>query len=546
MRKNIILLIIITVSFFGIAFTQTGRFGASKSCNWNANFGLEPDEIKSNVKIIFKNSSGQIDGFCSGTLINRNVDDNDDVRYYMLCARHCVQDVDFSVEHSLAFNYQSPSINNNDVPIYNQGTTNSQSISLYDDGYSCYFNSILNVVQKRFWGDFALIEIESSIPPHFDFYYSGWTPSLIGLSTPFNFFDAYTGIHHPRGDIKKISIADEILILENPVATGCYTVTRVIDVLFGWLWRRRFSTSVVCNYIDNPWVVVPVWNIGIVENGSSGSGLYNTNGRVIGMLSGSTTTCIFPGVTTYGKLRANYSNATVKRTMNPKKSIGVDLWGMSGQYPNYCDKNLDLPGNVVGSVGRYFPAKAYQSNNNITLHAKTINTSAPIIIFDGADYAFEATNSITLSPGFIVQSGATFSSSIVACEEADQEIDNPWNEVFENIIIPDETELDHQKSKRFTNDFSENGDSLLVIQGKVFPNPTQDYFNIDLKLKKEYKSVEIMIYNTNGTLIKSLNYNFVSQISQRTSIENYPPGVYYLKIFVNGQEAISKNVLKIN
>jgi len=242
------------------------------------------------VKIRFSDG-----GTCTGTLMNRKTG-NGNLGFYMLTAKHCTDGVDFNDMHTLYFNYQSPDGNSNNTAITNRGIEDEQSgadptnpLIFENDGYEYRHRTQLRLVEDFSWGDFALVEILTPVPPHFNISFAGWNPSLfhngIQVGTPMDFFEPYIGIHHPRGDIKKLSTAPYIHWNENPIATDCYTITVIIDVLFGWIWGHEISTQVICNWMDNPWFTVLGWQHGTTEPGSSGSGMFNRNNKQIGVLS---------------------------------------------------------------------------------------------------------------------------------------------------------------------------------------------------------------------------------------------------------------------
>lgn len=366
------------ILFHSLLFSQD--FGTSQSCHVN-NQNYWIDLKKANIEATFKLN---IEGNCSATLINRNVPASE-LGNYFITARHCVKDVDFSKDHYLYFNYQSPTANSDETFLSNRGIISYpqnidntileqiQSYSLNENNYEYAHISKLRLVDSEFWGDFALCEILTPLPPHFNVSYAGWNSSLnfsggidiMGLcGTPVDYY----GVHHPSGDIKKLSTTNHFIKGETPIATGCYVVTTVIDVLFGWIWGNSVSTSLVCNFVDNPWLIVPHWCSGGIENGSSGSGFFNMSGKLTGILSGGIFECSsFAAITTYGKFRNNYFRTTVKNTLNPSNELLVDLVGLPARKIT-CYHDLTLPG-VPGVSNQYFPANHYQADNIITLQA---------------------------------------------------------------------------------------------------------------------------------------------------------------------------------
>jgi hypothetical protein len=270
-----------------------------------------------------------------------------------------------------------------------------QSFNLNENKYEYAHISKLRLVDSETWGDFALCEILTPLPPHFNVSYAGWNSSLnfsggIDIMSPCGTPLDYYGIHHPRGDIKKLSTTNDFIKGETPIASGCYVITTVVDVLFGWIWGNSVSTQVICNYVDNPWLTVANWCEGGIENGSSGSGFFDRSGNIIGVLSGGIFECSgFAGITTYGKFRNNYFRSAVKNTLNPSNELLVDLFGLPSRKIT-CYNSLTLPG-VEGVSKHYFPASHYQSDNTIVLQAlHELTIADSILVHPGADYRFYA------------------------------------------------------------------------------------------------------------------------------------------------------------
>lgn len=86
---------------------------------------------------------------------------------------------------------------------------------------------------------------------------AGWTSSPQPMQT------SIRGIHHPRGDLQKLSIG------------------RIIATDY---WDRPA-------YPDTHWVVR--WSSGVVESGSSGSGIFNRDNQLVGVLTGGSSSCSF-------------------------------------------------------------------------------------------------------------------------------------------------------------------------------------------------------------------------------------------------------------
>ncbi|HZL98836.1 MAG TPA: IPT/TIG domain-containing protein [Planctomycetota bacterium] len=129
--------------------------------------------------------------------------------------------------------------------------------------------------------DFRLVRITSTIPSSYAPYYLGWDRSGVNPSS------AVT-IHHPGGDVKKISFEN------NPVTKA------------GSQWH------------------VSQWDLGVTEGGSSGCPLMTSSGRFIGQLYGGASFCGFPYDDYYGRLDLAWNS--VKTWLDPANT-GVTTIG---------------------------------------------------------------------------------------------------------------------------------------------------------------------------------------------------------------------------
>ncbi len=210
-------------------FSTAKGLGDSGSCNNNVICPVgDPwrDQIRS-VAIITVGGSGQ----CTGTLINNCSEDG---TAYFLTARHCIPGSQNISNWVYRFNWDSPS-----CPLNQNGPT-TQTLS----------GSTLLTTNAG--SDMALIRINTAPPASYNVFYSGWDR---GTSPP----TSSVAIHHPSGDVKKISFDEQAAVPGNYGAAQC--------------WR-------ILN-----------WEDGTTEPGSSGSGLWNQNGHLVGQLYGGTANC---------------------------------------------------------------------------------------------------------------------------------------------------------------------------------------------------------------------------------------------------------------
>lgn len=213
-------------------------FGSSLPCNVNINC---PDgaawqtEKKGVARILMVFSNGS--GWCTGSLIANTGSTSDP---YFLTAHHCqliglVPDFDL---WRFDFDYESANCNN----------PGSEPIP----------RSILGCerVAYRSETDFMLLKLEP-IPSNYNLYFNGWTRSA---TAPAN----TTYIHHPQGDIKKITKDNQAPLIHAPTIN----------------WGGIFGVSPS----NTHWNAVP--EIGTFQPGSSGCPLFDPNKRIIGQLHG--------------------------------------------------------------------------------------------------------------------------------------------------------------------------------------------------------------------------------------------------------------------
>jgi lysyl endopeptidase len=170
------------------------------------------------------------DSFCSGALVN-NTSNNGTP--YLLTANHCYDNSPGL--WAFRFNWISP----NPVCAGTQAsTTNAPNF------YQTASGAVLRA--RRAESDFCLVEITASLPSSWDLVWAGWDRSDVAPASTF-------GIHHPAGDIMK----------------ACRDL--------------QAPTAEIDNDGANLWVVGN-WELGVTEGGSSGSPLFDNNGRIIGQL----------------------------------------------------------------------------------------------------------------------------------------------------------------------------------------------------------------------------------------------------------------------
>lgn len=223
----------------------SGSFGIAKSgsCNIDVVCSLGDDwrdEIRSVARITI---GGQF--LCSGQLVN-NV--REDETPLFLTADHCgVGDEEGGSAASVVvyWNYVTSSC----------GGTPNGSLSQSQSGTTLLADDVDS--------DFTLLQLNQPPAAAFNVYYAGWDVTGNGSSSG-------VSIHHPRGDEKRISAYNT-------------ATTATDDVCI-----EQDNNGNCLRAVDS-WRVI--WSQGTTEGGSSGSGLWNADHRIIGVLSGGLASC---------------------------------------------------------------------------------------------------------------------------------------------------------------------------------------------------------------------------------------------------------------
>jgi hypothetical protein len=294
-------------------------FNSSSSCNKNiiCPEGTPWKDVKRSVVMITAANNTRL---CTGTLLN-NV--REDSRPFMLTAAHC----NIRSNAIFIFNYESPNCSPSvDGPL-------AQSIS----------NASFRAISTS--SDFHLMELSTPPPANFNALYAGW--SVDGAAAPRS-----AAIHHPVGDVKKISINDDSLI-----SSGYYTTN------------------------GNTHWTVNNWDLGTTQAGSSGSALFDQNQRVVGQLHGGDAACGNNASDYYGKLSASWYSFT-DSTKHLRFWLDPDTTGVLSLDPfdpNPAPFNYNLQVLDIGNVPSYFcdtvinPVIAIKNLGNLSVDSITIN-----------------------------------------------------------------------------------------------------------------------------------------------------------------------------
>ncbi len=237
---------------FGWFRDPLDEFGDADTCHNNVNCPEAAAWQTQKRGVVLIISAGS--RLCSGSMINNTAQDGTP---YVLTAFHCLNGN--QTNWLFMFNYESPTCANADGP-----TT----------------QTVANAVQRAAWepSDFALLELATPVPASYGAILNGWNKTLSPVTS-------CVGIHHPRGDVKKISFENDSAQVTGPGGSAGNLRWKVVD-----------------------------WDDGVTAPGSSGSPLFDQNGRIRGQLVGGQSQCNNNSSDYYGNLYRSWDGGGMSAT----------------------------------------------------------------------------------------------------------------------------------------------------------------------------------------------------------------------------------------
>ncbi|MDR2085039.1 MAG: T9SS type A sorting domain-containing protein [Bacteroidales bacterium] len=261
---------------------KSSLYGESGDCQVNINCpeGLSVRKTADAVVKIIVYGSGSY-FLCTGTLVNNTKQDRTP---YLLSAQHCARYTNAVSQYhkwQFYFSYEVPECTGIQTPIEDKTLIGCSPVALMPLEYP---NS----------SDFLLVKLlDSIIPSDYNPYFAGWD------ATDNNVSEAKS-VHHPNGDVKKVSVTNTFSSSMWPNSNSTkQTHLRVI-------WEETES------------------GYGTTEGGSSGAPLLNQQGNIIGTLTGGDASCNrLTGPDYYGKFSFSWKSNDVSGNDSTRR---LDCW----------------------------------------------------------------------------------------------------------------------------------------------------------------------------------------------------------------------------
>jgi lysyl endopeptidase len=484
---------------------------------------------------------------CTGTLIN-NV--RKDGKAFLITANHCIPLANTGYNTLAIFNYERDSCGGNKISA-------NQSMS----------GMWLRATTAKI--DFSLLELGEKPPYSFSPYYAGWNIDTTGINN-------VTAIHHPQGDVKKISYSNSAPATDN----------------FG------------NGYEYNSHWRINRWNIGTTEAGSSGCPLFDQNHYAIGSLTGGLATCQDPDSDYFQKISRAWADFSapsqqLKYWLDPdntgtRKLAGMNLYDYTlsncavktNILPTETTINPIIPGvtgayagqnglNVTSYADRFIAADSLKLTgvifNIATLSPAGFNSSLNIKIWKGItqpDMLIYSQNILYKTLINHVKNNINL-DRIVGVKDTffiGFEISYAVGDKFALYIAPDRTSANLNTAYAYRNnswtsfpnipEYVNLSTSLdiglqicdtgtirgIVTPGAIliFPNPTSGLFTIKSDINEKFETTSI--FNLSGSRI-SFYTTYVSPWEEEIDLGDAGAGMYIIKV-QSGQKLWTRKILK--
>jgi PKD repeat protein len=245
--------------------------------------------------------------YCTGTLVNNTRNDGTP---YFLTAHHCLSSSTAATSLVVYFNYESSICN---------GATSDVIQTLAGSA----------LLSTSTYTDFTLLKLNDIPPYEYEPYYAGWDATGSASQNS-------TSIHHPGGRLKSIAIDN------NPPTTGRQTIN----------WDDGSVTVP-----NTHWQVY--FDVGQVENGSSGGPLFNDKKRVIGQLHGGDNNYNYFGKFSISWKRYSSPNQQLAAWLDPDNTNAFILDGFASTKKPEADFSASASTVCINAPVKFYDRSKY-------------------------------------------------------------------------------------------------------------------------------------------------------------------------------------------
>jgi lysyl endopeptidase len=447
------------------AFEDSGGCQLNVNCDDGADWQAE----KTSVALILIGGTR----WCTGSLLNNSLVD---FTPYFLTAHHCLNGLDAvddpnAANWSFMWNYESPDCAN---PAEEPGATVTTGAIL---------------VANRNDSDFALFRLTED--PWLDagmaLLYNGWSTANPGAGG--------AGIHHPRGDIKKISLYQQTPF-DNTTNT-CLNANR---------W------GVIFEHPDGSFTTT--------EPGSSGSPLFDNNHRVIGQLWGGFhlddcsggPTCADPAkdLSFYGKFSVSWAGASPARRLQD--------W-----LAPKCETDLYVGTDIAIGAPTFHASNALTADNEIS-------GAVTYVVYNGG---FE----VVLSEGFEARDGANFMARNFNCS-------NGSFNAMDATSTPHYAEGRSESTKTAPPPASPV-EAAAAESFTLYPNPASDLLSLNYTVAEDGER-SLQIVNQYGQTVATVEapaFRPRGEYTRQVPVDGWPSGLYYAVLASSGGRQVQPFVV---
>ncbi|MFT4929811.1 MAG: lysyl endopeptidase [Phenylobacterium sp.] len=318
-------------------------------------------QIRSEARITVNGSS-----LCSGTALNNTANDG---KGFFLTAYHCGIRSNNAASVVAYWNYENSYCR----------TPDSSDSGSSGDGVLTNFSSGTTFRAGYSPADMTLIEFDDPFDPAHSVYLAGWN---VGSSPA----TSAVAIHHPSGHEKRISFENE------PTSITSYS--------------RSSSPG------DSTHIRVADWDLGTTQPGSSGSGLFDQDKRVVGQLHGGGAACGNDQADWYGWLNASWTgsgsdNTRLQNWLDPLNSgqIAID-----GREANDTGGNMPPVARITASCNdlscSFDGSSSTDNDGSVVSYQWNLGDNSNV---NGANvqHTYASSNTYTVSLTVTDNSGAT-------------------------------------------------------------------------------------------------------------------------------------------